>query len=261
MKITLIGTGNMAYHLGKRFMEKSISIHEIVGRNISHTEGIARMLQSDFTTHFQQVKTDSDIYIIAVSDSAIGEVAAQLSPVISSKLVVHTSGSIPSDILQPYFKNYGSFYPLQTLSKESQPDFDIIPLFYNANTLESEQILKDLGQKIVHNVYQLPDEKRIVLHIGAIFVNNFTNSLFQAAYDILKKEDLPFSILQALLIETVKKVEANEPKTVQTGPARRGDTITLEKHIHYLKRHAPHLVPIYELLSKNIEKMSGGDSQ
>jgi predicted short-subunit dehydrogenase-like oxidoreductase (DUF2520 family) len=39
---------------------------------------------------------------------------------------------------------------------------------------------------------------------------------------------------------------------MQTGPAKRGDFITIQKHLDYLKKEAPQLVSIYELLTKNI---------
>lgn len=252
MKVSIIGTGNMAYHLGKRFKSKGVILNEIIGRNAAHTEGLARILDCDFTTDFNYFKTDSSVYIIAVSDSAIESVAKKLAQNIDNQIITHTSGSIPSSILKPYFKNYGSFYPLQTFSKESQPNFDIIPLFYNANTSDSEAVLKKLAAAVVNKTYHLNDDKRVILHIGAVFVNNFANNLFQAAFDILKKENLPFDVLQPLLIETVKKLETHEPKAVQTGPAQRGDLVTMQKHLDYLSQKALHLVPIYKMLSENI---------
>jgi predicted short-subunit dehydrogenase-like oxidoreductase (DUF2520 family) len=252
MKISIIGTGNVAYHLGKRLLEKGGKINQIIGRNAAHTEGVARILKTESETDFNKIKTDSDIYIIAVSDSAIESVAEQLSHALDNSIVVHTSGSIPSTILKPYFTHYGSFYPLQTFSKESQPDFDSIPIFINANTEKSENELMALGKKIAINLHHLDDDKRIIVHIAAVFVNNFTNSLFQMGHDILKKEGLPFDILQPLMLETVLKIKNHEPAEMQTGPAKRGDLITIKKHLDYLKKDAPQLVSIYELLTKNI---------
>ncbi len=252
MKISIIGTGNVAYHLGKRLLEKGVKINQIIGRNAAHTEGVARILNTLFEADFNKIKADSDIYIIAVSDSAIDSVAQKTSQVLDNQIVVHTSGSIPSTILKPYFKNYGSFYPLQTFSKESQPDFDSIPIFINANSKKSENKLLALGKKIANNLHHLDDDKRIIVHIAAVFVNNFTNSLFQIGHDILKKENLPFDILQPLMLETVLKIKNHEPSEMQTGPAKRGDLVTIQKHIDYLKKEAPQLVSIYELLTKNI---------
>ena len=138
MTVTIIGTGNVAYHLGKRFVEKGVHIQQIIGRDANKTAWLASILNTGFETNYHKIKTHSDVYIIAVNDNAIPSVASQLSQILDNQLVVHTSGSIPSTALQPYFKNFGTFYPLQTFSLESQPDFDNIPIFINATLREIE---------------------------------------------------------------------------------------------------------------------------
>ena len=99
--------------------------------------------------------------------------------------------------------------------------------------------MKDLGEKISNKVYELEDEKRIVLHIAAVFVNNFTNQLFKMADDILEKENLSFDVLKPLIQETVNKIHHYAPSDMQTGPAKRGDLITIQKHLDYLNKNTP----------------------
>ena len=239
MTVTIIGTGKVALHLGKRFVEKGIHIQQIIGRDANKTAWLASILNTGLETNYHRIKTDSDIYIIAINDAAIPSVASQLSQILDNQLVVHTSGSIPSTALQPYFKNFGAFYPLQTFSLESQPDFDNIPIFINATPPQYLDILKDLGKKISNKIYELEDEKRIVLHIAAVFVNNFTNQLYKMAYDILEKENLSFDVLKPLIQETVNKIHHYAPSDMQTGPAKRGDLITIEKHLNYLNKNTP----------------------
>ena len=238
MTVTIIGTGKVAFHLGKRFVEKGVPIQQIIGRDADKTAWLASILNTYFETDFNKIKKDSDIYIIAINDAAISPVASQLSQILDNQLVVHTSGSIPSTALQPYFKNFGAFYPLQTFSLESQPDFDNIPIFINATSPQYLTVLKDLGKKISNKIYELEDEKRIVLHIAAVFVNNFTNQLFKMAYDILEKEKLSFDVLKPLIQETVNKIHHYAPSDMQTGPAKRGDLVTIEKHLDYLNKNA-----------------------
>jgi predicted short-subunit dehydrogenase-like oxidoreductase (DUF2520 family) len=256
MKITIIGTGNVAFHLTKRFKETGFRINEIVGRNPELGEKIASLGSSKFQKNFNKIKTDSDLYILAVSDSAIANVAEQLVPKIDNQLVVHTSGSIPSAILQPFFKHFGSFYPLQTFSLNSQPDFEKIPIFINATPPQYfTSFLKEIALKISPNIYELSDEKRVVLHIAAIFVNNFTNHLFSIGEKILQTESLPFDVLKPLIAETVNKIREHSPDTMQTGPARRNDRVTIEKHMQYLAEYAPaEYWGLYKILTENIIK-------
>ena len=265
MKITIIGTGNVAFHLGKRFKEKHIKIAQIVGRNAEKAAQLAQVLDADFTMDFNEINTKSDLYIIAVSDSAIPSVAEALSQSIDNQLVVHTSGSMPSTILQPYFTHFGILYPLQTFSINSYPDFDKIPIFINAstslpkNTEDSQNsaqqpidFLRQIALKLSPNIYELSDEKRVIVHIAAVIVNNFTNHLYAIGEEILKKEGLPFDVLKPLIVETVRKVQQNSPRDMQTGPARRGDAVTLEKHLDYLKKQTPQYFDLYKLISESI---------
>jgi predicted short-subunit dehydrogenase-like oxidoreductase (DUF2520 family) len=256
MKITIIGTGNVAFHLSKRFNETGFTLTEIVGRNPEMGKKIAAQCQSKFQKNFNKIKTDSDLYIIAVSDSAIAGVAAQLAQRLDNQLVVHTSGAVPSTVLQPYFKHYGSLYPLQTFSLNSQPDFEKIPVFINATPPQYfTSFLKEIALKISPNVYELSDEKRVPLHIAAVFVNNFTNHLFSIGEKILEAEGLPFDVLKPLIAETVNKIQNHKPHTMQTGPARRGDFVTIEKHMQYLAEYAPaEYWGLYKILTENIIK-------
>jgi predicted short-subunit dehydrogenase-like oxidoreductase (DUF2520 family) len=255
MTVTIIGTGKVAFHLGKRFVEKGVHIQQIIGRNADKAAWLASILSTNFETNFRKIKADSDIYIIAVSDAAIPSVAEQLSQTLDNQLVVHTSGSISSTILQPYFKNYGAFYPLQTFSLESQPDFDNIPIFINATPPQYLEFLKGFGEKISNKIYELEDDKRVVLHIAAVFVNNFTNQLFKMAYDILEKENLSFDVLKPLIQETVNKIHHYAPSDMQTGPAKRGDLITIEKHLNYLNKNAPpQYFDLYKMFTQLIEQ-------
>jgi predicted short-subunit dehydrogenase-like oxidoreductase (DUF2520 family) len=262
MKITLIGTGNVAYHLGLRFKEKGIFLNQIVGRNEEKTASFSTLFQVPTTLDFSKIKTNSDIYIIAVNDSAIEEVASKLSQIIDNQLVTHTSGSMPSTVLAPYFTNYGSLYPLQTFSMGSEVDFDKIPVFINVKSNEvglPPQYFFDFLEKIARilspNVHFLADEKRIALHVAAVFVNNFTNHLFQLGKEIMDKNDLPFDVLKPLIEQTVLTIQNQEPKAVQTGPAIRGDANTLIKHLGFLKNYPPQYQGLYKLFSESIRQI------
>lgn len=266
MTISIIGTGNVAYHLGKRIIEKGFTVKQVIGRNSEKVAWLAQQLQTEGCIEWEQISAHSDLYIIAVSDDAIPSVSRKLSLTLQDKLVVHTSGSITSTALQPFFNHFGTFYPLQTFSLKSQPDFENLPIFINANSKESLEQLRLLGQSITSKIYELSDDKRIVLHIAAVFVNNFTNHLFKIGQDILKKEQIPFDVLKPLIHETIRKIEYHTPESMQTGPAKRRDISTIEKHLAYLhdntrqsfqnddqNSHNTELYyEIYQLLTKSI---------
>ncbi|MCB0584438.1 MAG: DUF2520 domain-containing protein [Phaeodactylibacter sp.] len=250
--ITLIGAGNVGYHLGRRLKATGIGVAQVFSRQGSKARELAEAVGAQPVTRLEEVRPAVGLYILAVSDDAIAEVAKKLVPVLAGdSAVVHTSGATPSAVLAPFFPKHGILYPLQTFSREREPDFQSIPICIYSPDAGLEEQLSALGRRISPNVHRIDDEQRATLHVAAVFVNNFTNHLFHIGQEILRKEQLPFELLLPLIQETVNKLEGHTPQAMQTGPARRGDGETIARHLAYLKKF-PNFGEVYELLTKNI---------
>ncbi|MFK8007030.1 MAG: Rossmann-like and DUF2520 domain-containing protein [Saprospiraceae bacterium] len=253
LKIVLIGVGNVGFHLGKKLHEVGLEIKQVYSRKISKAKRLARIIKCETIKNFDHISTEANLYILAVPDSAIEKVAADLSDKIpDSKLVVHTSGATSSTVLKPYFKNYGIFYPLQTFSIGREVEFANIPICVDSNLKKHRILLEKLGQRISQNVHQINDRERAILHVAAVFVNNFTNNLFTIGDKITSTEKLSFDILKPLIKETIEKISQHSPLDMQTGPAKRGDQITIELHLKYLEKNFPEFIEVYQTMTQNI---------
>lgn len=253
LKIVLLGAGNVGFHLGKKLYAVGLDVEQVYSRKIAKAKRLAKKIKCDAIQKIDDISTDADLYILAVPDSAIEKVAADLSKKIpSTKLVVHTSGATPSTVLKSYFKNYGIFYPLQTFSIEREIEFANIPTCVDSNLKKHRTLLEKLGKCISQNVYQINDKERAILHVAAVFVNNFSNNLFSIGEQITSKENLPFDILKPLIKETVEKISQHSPSQMQTGPAKRGDKITIQLHLEYLEKKFPEFIDVYQIITQNI---------
>ena len=253
LNIVLIGAGNVGFHLGKKLFEEGIIIQQVYSRKKTKAKRLAKLVHAEAVNELNQISKKGDLYILAIPDSVIGTVAKNLAKIIpSSKLVVHTSGATPSTVLKPFFKNYGIFYPLQTFSIAKEVDFQNIPICVDSNLKKHRIFLEKLGNKISKNVHLINDKERAILHVAAVFVNNFSNNLFTIGAEITKKENLPFEILKPLIQETVKKIANHSPSDMQTGPAKRGDKNTIDQHLKYLNSHFPEYAIIYKMMTQNI---------
>ncbi len=250
-EIVLIGAGNVAYQLARRFVEKKITILQIYNRNVRKAQTLAQIMDASYTDDLAKITKDANLYIICVSDAAIEEVSFALSTALKDKLVVHTSGAISSDVLQKNFSRYGILYPLQTFTIGSFPDFDKIPIFISANNVDDQEFLFDLASIMSNTVESITDQKRLILHLGAVFANNFSNHLFTLSAQLLKDNQLDFHLLLPLIEETVNKIKEQAPAQVQTGPAKRGDLITIHKHLEAIKENKS-LQKIYLDISRSI---------
>lgn len=254
MTITLIGAGNVGYHLGRRCYKKGLKINQVYSRNIKNAQFLAKKIEAVAVADIKEITPNSDLYIIAVKDDAIAEVAAKLSQNkgMKKKLVVHTSGAAASQIIANYFKKYGVFYPLQTFSKTRKIRFSTIPICVDAGNKKDLKKLQKMGQSISKKVAVITDEERGILHVAAVIVNNFSNHLFHLGKQITTIEKIDFALLKPLILETVLKIENQSPYDMQTGPARRNDEKTIKKHLTYLQKF-PEYVQLYTLLTKSIQ--------
>ncbi|OBW39797.1 NADP oxidoreductase coenzyme F420-dependent [Chryseobacterium sp. MOF25P] len=246
MQTVIIGSGNVAYHLAKAFVQNGISITQIFGRNEKELQKISSELNISYSTENLE---DADLYIICVSDNSIENV----SKIISKKdcLVAHTSGSLPKEVLTGEYRR-SSFYPLQTFSKTKDLDYTKIPFFIETENEKDQKILTDLTSKISENVMESTHEKRKYIHLTAVFACNFVNHLFARAKEISDAQEIPFDYFLPLINETVQKISEIEPKSAQTGPAVRNDQRVLELHEQLLKDES---LEIYKTMNQSIKTM------
>jgi predicted short-subunit dehydrogenase-like oxidoreductase (DUF2520 family) len=253
MKIVLIGSGNVATHLGRAFKKSGHEILQVFSNTSSNAKTLATILKCDYTNKIEKINPKADVYLIALTDDAVEGFLKKFNS--NGKLIIHTSGSLPIDVLKKGSKEYGVLYPLQSFNKTMKLDLDNIPIFIEANNNKSKKIINSLAKDISKEVHEISSEQRLTLHAAAVFANNFTNHLYKIAGDILKTSGLEFDVLKPLINETTSKVMKNNPIDVQTGPASRHDDKTIKKHLELLK-NLPSYKSIYELLSESIEKQS-----
>lgn len=246
MQTVIIGSGNVAYHLAKAFVQNGISIAQIFGRNEKELQKISSELNISYSTENLE---DADLYIICVSDNSIENV----SKIISKKdcLVAHTSGSLPKEVLTGEYRR-SSFYPLQTFSKTKDLDYTQIPFFIETENEKDQKFLTDLASKISDNVMESSHEKRKYIHLTAVFACNFVNHLFARAKEISDAQEIPFDYFLPLINETVQKISEIEPKSAQTGPSVRNDKRVLELHEQLLKDES---LKIYKTMNQSIKTM------
>lgn len=190
------------------------------------------------------IPQDADLYIIAVTDSAIARVAAEIGDV--PGLVVHTAGSMPMSILPQRRK--GVLYPLQTFTKGMPVDLHSVPFFIESEG--GEDLLRDVASQIGGSVLEMGSERRRYLHLAAVFCNNFTNHMYRITEELLSQHNIPFEVMLPIIDETARKVHGLSPAQAQTGPAVRWNIGVMESQLNLLERDD--LKQLYQIISKSI---------
>lgn len=245
VSIVIIGSGNVAQHLITAFLQSDeIELIQVFSRQ---KESVSHLISSDkIVFDYAEIKA-ADIYIIAVSDNAIADVSAKLP--FENRLVVHTSGSMPMEILDSKNRR-GVFYPLQTFTKNKPVNFKEIPICLESELADDFVMIEKLAKFISNSVQSISSEQRKALHVAAVFVCNFVNHLYKIGNEICNENQLSFELLKPLIVETAQKIIRLSPENAQTGPAKRNDTETINTHLNFLSDE--NQKEIYKLLTKSI---------
>jgi predicted short-subunit dehydrogenase-like oxidoreductase (DUF2520 family) len=251
--IAFAGSGNVAWHLAQALYRQGYGISGIWSRDLTHASELSAVCNSKVCNDISLLKEGADLIVIAVPDKAIEFIAGSIRSF--DGIVVHTAASVSTDVLKVFFEKYGSFYPLQTFSKEIPVLSDDIPFFLEASSDKVMHSIKQIALRLSSKVYEADSRKRLLLHIAAVFAGNYSNLMYVIGNELLKNADLPVEVLHPLMLETTRKAVAGNPLLTQTGPARRGDTPTLEKHIEALALF-PDYAELYKLLAQLIIKQN-----
>lgn len=252
--IVIIGSGNIATCLGNAFQQAGLTISGVYSPTVSSAQILADQLQTIRIHSLAEIPVNADAYLVAVKDSVIEEVSNTI-PIVNG-IVVHCSGMTPLQVLSKH-KNYGVLWPIQSITKNSTINFKTIPFCVEGNNETTTSQLESFIKQVSDHVTLMNSEQRQYVHLASVFANNFSNHLFDLAYQIMESKGLSFDLIRPLIFETANKVQYNSPTDVQTGPAKRNDKVTMGRHIDLLKNNLE-LQQLYEILSKSIGKQNKG---
>lgn len=252
MTITIIGSGNVATHLGTALAENGCTIESVYSRTLESARLLAEQLGSGYTNDISSIPQDSDIVLFSISDDALPVMIEAVRRKNSKAIFLHTAGSVSMDVFKGYADNYGVVYPLQTFSKKRSIDMSEVPFFIEANNQPTAETIAAVIGKISHSVTVATSDVRRKLHLAAVFACNFANHCYALADKILKDENLPFDVLKPLIRETADKINYLSPVEAQTGPAVRYDKTVMNRQMDLLKDSKDK--EIYRLMSDSINK-------
>jgi predicted short-subunit dehydrogenase-like oxidoreductase (DUF2520 family) len=230
--ISFAGAGRVAAALCKELDHAGFIIDIVV----SETEVSGRSLADSCNATWSSdllFPDSTKVIIVAVPDHRLKSVLETIKCA-PGTIVAHTAGSFGLNIFPEHIKQKGIFYPLQTFSKDRKVSFIDLPFLLESSDEGSSAILRDMAESIKGKVHFVDTEKRTMLHLAAVFVCNFTNHMLTIGKEVAIKGGFSFEILAPLIHETILKAMDSGPENSQTGPAKRHDLNTIEKHLELL---------------------------
>lgn len=252
LRIVFIGAGRLASSLAPALHKAGCCIVQVFSRTLESAQVLASKVGAEAVDDMRLLTADAEVYIFAVTDTALPSLISQVTEGRGEALFLHTAGSVAMDVFKPYAAHYGALYPMQTFSKEREVDFSQVTFFIEASDDSSLLRTRMLAEGLSRNVIQLSSEGRKNIHMAAVFACNFANHCYQLSAEILERYGVPFSVMQSLVDETAQKVHHLAPADAQSGPALRHDESVMSDHLSLLAS-MPYHERVYRLMSESIQ--------
>ncbi len=249
-KVTLIGSGNVATHLAKALYAAGHQILQIWSREYDHAEALANQVFAEPIDRLNLLYPTADVYILAVTDDALFDLALDLR--LREALVLHTAGSVSLRVLQPISRKHGVVWSPQTFIREASMNYSELPFCIEGSSPEVEASIRELLEPVSTHIFRVDTQQRQWLHLAAVMTNNFGNAVNALAQDILQQHNLPFEILHPLITMTAEKIKHGGLWQQQTGPARRRDQKTIDNQRRLIADDAK-ILQLYDLLTDIIQ--------
>jgi predicted short-subunit dehydrogenase-like oxidoreductase (DUF2520 family) len=264
--VSIVGGGRVGRALGRRLHELGWRVGGVTGRSISTARAAVRAIGAgqplDAPTH--QI-LNSTVVLITTPDGAIESVAKNLAHLGGSewtgKVVLHTSGSLDSSVLQPLADlgaATGSMHPMQTFSNQNLPDL--------ANCIfgiDGSPAALQVARKMIHQMggvaVRLSGANKAAYHAAGSFACVYVLALMETATRLLMtqgfKRRQAMRALLPLVRQTLDNFESVGPLAAWTGPLSRGDFSTIERHVKALADFEPEYLEAYKTLSRLTAEM------
>lgn len=265
----IIGAGRTGASVAFYLARQGYKINALVERNPQRIDYLKEQFNWSFLLDKidSQVLKESRIILITVRDDHLNDMARQLSQINipwRNKIVVHMSGALPSDVLQPLREkgaHVASVHPVYSFASDPRDNHRMTNIWFNIEGDEPAlQLFEKLFAHTENRIFRVDSQQKQAMHIAAVIYANFYVSLAKMSRDLLQdilpaEEDL-FLLLNPLLTSSIEQVTRRGIMEGLTGPVTRGDAQTIQNHLDYLREHAPHLVEPYVILTRQLLPLS-----
>ncbi len=218
-------------------------------RDCSHAATLASQVGATAVDTLAALDCAVDFCIVAVSDDALPAVAAQLR--MPDSIVVHTSGTCDLALLRDVSPRHGVLWSPISFVRQEAMDYATLPYCIEGSDAATTAALEQLVGAVGTHIYQLDTAQRRHAHLSAVIANNFGNALLAEVQRLTTQWNIPFELLQPIIMQTALRAGTGDLWQRQTGPAARHDHSTLDTHRAMLQGQ-PEMLELYDLFTRLI---------
>jgi len=244
----------MAKALGALMVRRGIGVSAVAGRCGCSAEEAARFIGAARAVTLGELPVLARRIVIAVTDGAIPEVAAELATAgLQGGIVLHTSGAMGPqalDVLRSAGNAVGVLHPWQTVPS-AERGVEALPgaTFAFAGDADATRWAAELTERLGGRALRVDAERWHHYHAGAVMACNYQMTLVDAALELMEMAGIgrvaALDAMGPILRETTENVLKLGPEQALTGPIRRGDLGTIRRHLSAVEDASPETKWLY----------------
>jgi len=244
--IAIVGAGNLATALAISLRETGFHIDAVItsGRAASlvRARSLAAKIGSRVLSRVERAQ--AGLLWICVPDSAIAQAAVSLANQLEGRgrVVLHSSGVLSSDVLQPLRAtgaSVASVHPFMTFVRGSRPSLAGVPF-----AIEGDSQAVRIGRSIVRRLggkpYAISKEEKNAYHAWGTFASPLLTALLAVTEQVAVLAGVPpkqaRQRMLPILLQTVRNYAEFGARGGFSGPIIRGDVATVRRHLDVLRR-------------------------
>lgn len=267
--VAIVGPGRVGQALGKLLVQAGIPVRFVVARRLAAARRAVRFIRSGQPVGLADPEwANTAVILLTTTDAALAPLARELARRRwdwSGKLILHTCGSLPATVLQPLRRRgaaIGSVHPFQTIPNPAAGVRNLKGCFWG---IEGDAAARKVATEWVKALggvaFRVRASQKILYHAAAFLVCPTLVTLMDRSARLLRQAGVPTRIVRPMLgqfvEETVRNFVRLGGRRALTGPAVRGDWITIQRHLTALRRFSPDVVPAYTALVRAMLRLVG----
>ena len=246
--LSVVGPGRVGWALARAAHAAGYTVASIAGGRQEMRERLAAAVGAEAVEDPEAVA--GDLAILAVRDAALSGLAAAIRPR-GDVYLVHTSGALPAAALG--VAGAGTFHPLRSFVGEPR-DVDLAG--YAVAVEADDEVLGSHLARLADDLKMLPlgiaPADRARYHAAAVLAGNAPIALLRLAQQQLVAVGVPPEVAERAMVRLFRSVARNAEergaREALSGPVRRGDVATVERHVHALAQNDRAALEVYVAL-------------
>jgi predicted short-subunit dehydrogenase-like oxidoreductase (DUF2520 family) len=240
MKVSIIGAGRVGQALARRASAVGFDIIDVVCRSRRAARKAADFIGAGVAHAAASAQLEpAELFLISTPDDKIGAGVELLQrSTVTGAIALHTSGALSSEVLRPLAEQgfaVASCHPLQSFES---PERAIRGLDKTHFCIEGDAKAVRAARRFVTAIgahhFEIRTEMKSLYHAAAVMSSGGVTALLNVTLELLARcglsERKARDVLLPLVEGTLANIRAVGAARALTGPVRRGDAGTVERH-------------------------------